>query len=62
MPIVENDVMLEFDKKPRPDYKPYTNFSTMHFMLEFDEIEDFIIEIRERLHEAHIVDCAINVQ
>ncbi len=52
MQIVKDDVVQPFDDRPRPNYKAYCSYSLVEFMIEFEEIEDFIVEIRDRLIDA----------
>ena len=49
VPIVANDIILPYDNRPRPDYEPFKETPSLEFLVEFDEIEDWVNEVKTQL-------------
>ena len=44
--IVEGEKFCPLDTRPRPDYQPYLSPTNLSFLIEFDEVEDFLTELK----------------
>ena len=44
--VNEEGQILPFDNRPRYDYQSYQYVQSLHFMLQYEEVEDFIGEIK----------------
>ena len=49
VPIVANDIILPFDNRLRPDYQAFKETPSLEFLVEFDEIEDWVNEMKTQL-------------
>ena len=61
VPIVVDDSIQPFDMRPRLGYKAYKLVTKVQFLVEFEEIEDFIAELKLQLTVAHVNSCDLYV-
>ena len=53
VPLVVDGVIQPFDARPRLGYQIYGPISKIEFYIEYDDVEDFIMEVRHQLEINH---------
>ena len=61
VPVVIDGKVMQPDNEPKPNVPRYRAIESLSFMLEFDEVEDFIVEVREQLEAVHVTGCDLIV-
>ena len=61
LPIVVDDRIQPFDMRPREGYKAYKAVIKVQFLLEIEEVEDFVTEVKLHLTAAHVTQCDLYV-
>ena len=61
VPIVLDDKIQPFDMRPRQGYKAYKAVTKVQFLVEFEEIEDFVAELKLQLTVNHVQSCDLYV-
>ena len=62
VPIVEESEIMKFDSRVRTNYQMLINQRSVQFLLQFDEVEDFVLEIRNCFVESGRQNCDLLVQ
>ena len=62
VPLVVDGVIQPFDARPRLGYKIYGPISKIEFYIEYDDVEDFIMEVRHQLEINHCQGCNLVIR